>query len=173
MTIISKKYTITTIDGSRLSDYRATYVSFDCFGVHPVLIVPRMISDGIISSDLLNKFRAIIDLDKNVLLIDARRFRMTDAYDRWKDVDARTDTEEAQETEDKPEDERGEEPEEEPEDEPEDEQEVLPSPSRQPLRRSKRKRNEARSADEGKRARIAALLVTQWRRESCCSCSEE
>ncbi len=66
-----------------------------------------------------------------------------------KGPDARTtahpDTE-ARETEgrleDKPQDERGEKPGE--------ELEILPSPSRQPLCRSKMKRNKARSADEGK-----------------------
>ncbi len=113
--------------------------------------------------------------DPEVPTLGSRRqhaFRVEAVRGKVARTTAHPDTE-AQETEglpeDKPEDERGEEPEE----EPEDEQEILPSPSRQPLRRSKRKRNEARSADESKRARIAALLVTQWRRGSCCSYSEE
>lgn len=76
---------ITTIDGTTLTDYGAATVSFDYFGAHPVLIVPDMTVDGIIGSDLLNKFRATIDLDRYVMLIGKRRYRLHDAYVAWKD----------------------------------------------------------------------------------------
>ena len=76
---------ITTIDGSTLTNCGATEISFDCFGAHPVVIVLTLVTDGIIGSDLLSKYRVTIDLNTKQLLIDGRRFQLTDDYATWKD----------------------------------------------------------------------------------------